>query len=520
MPAYHPDDPALTRRDLLRAGGAAAATTIVLGGLRPAQSAAARKLAREAPLGAGTFPSGVASGQPFERGITLWTRVGDVERSGRLRLEIATDADFARVVHRQDVRAAAVRDFTARARVLKPKVLQPGEQYFYRFATRSTSSPVGRFRTALPKDSREPVRIGFFSCQNWRAGYYNAHAGLAQEQDLDLVVCLGDYMYETNGGSDAPGREDRTSTGENGQTETLADYRAKYRLYRSDPNLQAVHANHPFIAVWDDHEFENDQEGPEGEGTTAVRRIPYAQRRRNAYMGFYENMPLERIASDRDRIYRKLRLGANADLFLLDTRTYRKPDMSTILGAQQKQWLKSGLERSRAGWKILGNQVMLMSLDVPTFNPVNPDAWDGYTAERRELVQHVIDKGIEDVTAITGDIHTFFAGTVTTTGRIDGRPGMTEFVGGSITSDSLDGDVGGEGARPITEPVFAAAQALNPHYAYANFNRRGYGVMECRPGRLTVDFKAVESVLRPGLPTSTLASFSVDAGSTTVVRTR
>ncbi|MTD46562.1 hypothetical protein GKE82_20285 [Conexibacter sp. W3-3-2] len=520
MAAFRPDDPALTRRELLLAGGAAATTTIALGALNPAQTAAAKRLAREAALPAGTFPSGVASGQPFEHGITLWTRVGDVERSGRLRLEIARDADFARVVHRQDVRAAAVRDHTARARVLQPRVLEPGEQYFYRFATRSTSSPVGRFRTALPADSREPVRIGFFSCQNWRAGYYNAHAGLAAEPDLDLVVSLGDYMYETCGASAVPGRDDRTSSGENNQTETLADYRAKYRLYRSDPNLQAVHANHPFVAIWDDHEFENDQEGPKGEGTTAVRRIPYAERRRNAYLGFFENMPLQRIGSDRDRIYRKLRLGANADLFLLDTRTYREPDNSTILGAAQKQWLKAGLERSRAAWKVLGNQVMLMSLDVPTGNPVNPDAWDGYEAERREVVQHVLDKGIRDVTVITGDIHTFFAGTVTTTGRTGGRPGMTEFVGGSITSDSLDGDLGGEDARPITEPVFQAAQLLNPHYAFANFNRRGYGVMECRPGELTVDFKAVDSVRRRDRPVTTLASFRVEAGSTAVQRTR
>lgn len=508
----------LTRRGLLRAAGAAGASTFLLGGLQPGVTSAARRAAREALLPAGTFPTGVASGLPFERGITVWTRVGDVERSGRVRLEIARDPAFARVVHRQDVRAAAVRDHTARARILRPKALRPGEEYFYRFETGSTQSPVGRFRTARPADSTEPVRIGFFSCQNWRAGYYTGHAGLAQEPDLDLVVSLGDYMYETNGAGDVPDRDDRTSTGENGQCETLADYRAKYRLYRSDLNLQAVHAAHPFVAIWDDHEFENDQEGPKGEGTTAVRRIPYLDRRRNAYLGFFENMPLERIASDRDRIYRKLRLGANADLFLLDTRTYREPDRSTILGAAQKRWLKSGLERSRARWKILGNQVMLMSLDAPNGNGLNPDAWDGYEAERSELVQHVIDRRIQDVTVITGDIHTYFAGTVTTTGRSDGAPGMTEFVGGSITSASLD-EIGGEGARPITEPVFSAATLLNPHFAFANFNRHGYAVMECRPGELTVDFRAAESIAIPSSPVRTLARFRVPTGEPRVERT-
>src|SRR5690606_4885151 len=138
-------------------------------------------------------------------------------------------------------------------------------------------------------------------------------------------------------------------------------------------------------------------------------------------------------------------------------------------------------ERSRATWKVLGNQVMLMSLDVPAGNAINPDAWDGYAAERAEVSGHVVDRGIEDVTVITGDIHTYFAGTVTTTGRAGGRPGATEFVGGSVTSSSLD-EIGGEDLRPITEPLFASATLLNPHYAYANFHRHGYGVMECRPG--------------------------------------
>ncbi len=513
------DDPDLTRREVLRLGAAAGATTIVLGGLRPDRSSAARRASREAMLPAGTFPSGVASGQPGPRAATLWTRVGDIERSGRLRLEIATDEGFGRVVHAQDVRAAAVRDFTARTRVLSSRALAPGERYYYRFATASTSSPVGRFRTALPPDSREPVRIGFFSCQKWGSGYYGAHRALAGEDDLDVVVSLGDYIYETNSTSELPGRDDRTSSGENGQTETLADYRAKYRLYRSDADLQAMHAAHPFVAVWDDHEFENDHGGPDIPGTTRVRRIPYADRRVNAALGYFENMPVERIRSERDRIYRRLALGANADLFLLDTRTYRAPDRSTILGAPQKRWLTAGLERSRARWKVLANQVMLMSLDVPSGNGVNPDAWDGYEAERRELIGHVVDKDIRDVTVITGDIHTFFAGTVTDSGRTGGRPGATEFVGGSVTSTSLD-EIGGEDARAITEPLFSAATLLNPHFAYANFNRHGYGVMECRPGEISVDFRAVESLRDPDSPTRTIASFRVPTGETRVERTR
>src|SRR4051794_19956491 len=179
---------ALTRRGLLASFAAAAVTERAL-----PWAWAARP---EAPLRGGAFAQGVASGFPAAHGATLWTRVDGIERSGTLTLEIARDRGFSRVVERRVVRAAAVRDFTVHAHLLSPSRYRPGEEFFYRFHTRSTESPVGRFKTRRPADSNEPVRLAFWSCQNWQTGYYTAHAALAHEDDLDAVVCVGDYIYE------------------------------------------------------------------------------------------------------------------------------------------------------------------------------------------------------------------------------------------------------------------------------------------------------------------------------------
>jgi alkaline phosphatase D len=390
--------------------------------------------------------------------------------------------------------------------------LAPGEEYFYRFATRTTSSPVGRFRTARPPDSQEPLRVGFFSCQQWERGFYPAHRALARE-DCDLIVCLGDYVYEHDG---VGVREDRTAAHANGECETLAEYRAKYRLYRSDPDLQAMHASAAFVATWDDHEVEDNHAG-EHPGSTRERRLPYLKRRENAYQAFFEVMPVERVVREEsDRLYRRLSLGGMVDLFLLDLRQYRDdqpcddtpavpcPEASdprrTLMGAAQKRWLKDGLEGSRAAWKLLGSSVEMMAWDGVPGMPVNPDGWDGYAAERRELLTHVRDRGIRDVTVLTGDIHTFVAGDVSPSGRGDEAPVATEFVGGSVTSVFTD------------EPLANEMRRSNPHWKFVEFTRRGYGVLEARPEELRVDFRAPTTTTTPDAPVETLARFSVRRG--------
>ena len=532
------DEPGISRRHFL-AAAAAGAGGLALGG--PVMGAVRGAAAQRRPPVAldGAFRQSVASGQPATNGITLWTRVEDLDRTSRLQVEIATDPGFGRVVHRETVMAQSSRDYTVHHRVSNARELAPGEQYWYRFFTCNESSPVGRFKTARPADSRQPVRIGFFSCQNYAAGYYTAHRGLLGEPDLDLVVCLGDYIYEQTGEDSIPERRDRTGVNRDSEVQTLPEYRDKYRLYHGDANLQALRARYPLLSIWDDHESENDNAGSQpspspGQQNIKSRRLPYGERRGVAYRAFFEHMPRIVVREDVNRIYGTVPLGANADLLLLDERQYRdqqpcggetgQPCPSaeanapgrTMLGGAQKAWFKGELERSRATWKVVANQLMIMALDVPARTTVNPDQWDGYGAERRELLEFVQARGIRDVTFVTGDIHTFFAGNVTPSGRegvpaVDGTPAATEFVAGAITSKGLEETLPAEG--PVAQPTSeAAVRANNPHILQADLARRGYAVLEARPDELRVDFRAVRTALAPTSTVDTIARFRVPRG--------
>jgi alkaline phosphatase D len=522
----------LTRRRALGAAATGAAGVAVGGLTNHAALARERRLpvARD-----GSFKWGVSSGLPTPRGIVLWTRVGGLDRSSRVTLEVARDRGFRRTVFERRVNARRNRDFTVHAIV---RDLKPQTEYFYRFSTRNSSSRIGRFRTLPPPDSNEAVRIGFFSCQNWQAGYYNAHTGLANERDLDLVICLGDYVYE-NATYEGP-RKDKTGNNGDGDVQRLEEWRQKYRLYQSDEQLQDMHANHPFVAVWDDHEVEDNYAGdvPSSaaeEGKTNAgepRRVSLLKRRENGYRAFFESMPRRHIKGERNRIYGSARFGRMAELFFLDERQYRDPQPCgdavfrpcpesdapgrRMLGGTQKNWLKKGLENTNAQWKLLGNQLMLMSFDVAPEVPVTLDSWDGYEAERAELAGHILDRGIEDVVALTGDIHTFFAGQITTTGRIDGTPAAVEFVGGSITSLGVKETF--QNAPGVAE-LERAISVSDPHIRYADFDSRGYGVVTLKPNEAICEFKAPATALKKGSPVSRLARFRVASGSTDVERT-
>ncbi|MGI8727585.1 MAG: alkaline phosphatase D family protein [Solirubrobacterales bacterium] len=525
------DQPRVSRRRALAAGATVAAGAAASG--LPVNHVARARERRKPVAEAGGFDWGVSSGFPLPRGIVLWTRVEGLDRTSKLTLEVATDPDFRKVVHRSTEKARKARDYTVHAKVGR---LQPRTEYFYRFATRGSSSRIGRFRTAPAFRSREPIRIGFFSCQAWEAGYYSAHAGLATEKDLDLVVCLGDYIYE-EGTYDGP-RTDDTGENSDGDVQKLGEYRQKYRLYQSDSNLQDMHAAHPFVSIWDDHEVEDNYAGDQPssaaeEGQTNYgepRRVSLSQRRANGYRAFFDAMPRLRRPGEPDRIYGRARLGRMCDLFLLDQRQYRDPQPCgdpflqpcptsgapgrAYLGRDQMDWLKRGLENSPAEWKLLGNQLMGMAFDVAPGVPVVQDSWEGYRAEWGELTGHLLDRGIDDAVFLTGDIHTFFAGEATTTGRIDGTPAATEFVGGSITSLGVKETFKGAPVENLEAGIFAN----NPHISYADFDMRGYGVVSMRPKGLVCEFKAPGSALvEPGNPeaeVNRLAAFRVDQGTT------
>ena len=492
-------------------------------------AAAARK--RRIPLAKdGKFPLGVASGFPRPQGITLWTQLDGIKGHKRLRLVVAEDKKFSKVVEERTVTARKDRGHTARTFV---KDLKPDERYYYRFFTEDSKSPLGRFKTAPPLKSNRPVRIAFYSCQHWESGFYNAQRAIANEPDLDLVICLGDYMYEYSDMDPAKPRQDRTGRNKDGDVQLLDEYRQKYHLYKSDKDLQAMHAAHPFIAVWDDHEVEDNH--ADGNPSSAQsdpnktnlqnypRRVSYLQRKANGYKAFFEHHPRSRFKGDRDRIYEDYRLGKLVDLLLTDQRQYRErqpcndailqpcadtEDPRVMLGDKQMQWLLRSLKGSPATWKVWGSELMLMSLRITAGVAAQVDSWDGYGAERKVILDYVIDSGIQNVVAITGDIHTFFAGTAYTKGDEQtpgSRAAFPEFVGGSCTS------LGIPEATGLDENVLAGLALNNPHIDFYNFSKRGYGVIEATKTGLTCELKSVDATTR-NQPASLLAKFNVQPG--------
>jgi alkaline phosphatase D len=481
------------------------------------------------------FPQGVASGFPYPRGTILWTRAEGLKKSARLKLEVAKDRHFKNTVIEKTVTARADRDFTARARV---NGLRPHHEYFYRFFTQHSHSPVGRFRTGPPLDSQQPLKIAFYSCQEYQPGFYNAQAAMANE-DVDLVLCLGDYIYES--GYTKGVRTDSTGINHDGHVETLPEYWQKYRLYKSDPDLKRMHAAHNFLCIWDDHEVEDNyadgQPSSHAQANTTndgyPRRVPFAQREQNGYQSRFNYMPVLRFEGDRNRIYDQLQMGALVDLLITDQRQYRDQQPCndaiivpcndednpnrTMLGAKQKAWFKSALASSQKTWKLWGSEVMLMGLEAapgPNHGVIN-DGWDGYQAERKELLDFIVDGGIQNVVALTGDIHTFFAGTAGTTGDTStGRPAVPEFVGGSVTSPGLPQE------SDLPPALFDNLVSLNPHITFSDFVNRGYGVIDVSATGLDCQLKKVQIQTQDhGASASTIASYHVPLGARTPQRT-
>jgi alkaline phosphatase D len=496
----------------------------------PVNYAALARKRRFPMAGQATFKQGIASGFPRPQGIELWTRLGEIKRTSKLEVVVATDRKFANVVEEKLVTAREERDFTARTFI---NGLKPDKHYFYRFVTKDSKSPVGRFKTTPPLNSRKPIRIAFYSCQHYEAGFYNAQRAIANERDLDLVLCLGDYIYEYSDGNGV--RRDTSGNNHDGDTQLLSEYWSKYRLYKSDPDLKAMHAAHPFLSTWDDHEVEDNyadgqpSSNQQNPNLTQLkdypRRVPFAEREANGYRAFFNYMPRARFKGDRRRVYEEYRLGKLVDLMLTDERQYRDRQPCndaqlqgcadadaprTMLGAKQLNWLLQNLRLSPSTWKLWGTELMVMATRIAPGVPAQVDAWDGYGFERKQILDYILDNNIQNVVAVTGDIHTFFAGTAYTTGdEATGRAAFPEFVGGSATSTGLPESTG------LSPDTLAGLAAINPHIAFYDFVKRGYGVIEIGPTETTCELKAVD-VKTPGASTpTTIAKFRVPLGART-----
>ena len=478
----------LSRRDFLRyslATGAVAwaGSQVPRGLIGEAEAQEIFGKADEDPPNVRFFPQSVAAGDPAPRGVVLWTRAlpAPRDRRGSIRVgyRIALDDGrpdtnaFLKPVLSGVARTSVGRDFTVKVQIQNAG-LRPNTSYRYRFYVDGKRSRSGRFKT-LPEPGANvgSARFGYISCQDYTNGYYTALYHLERERDLDFIVHLGDYIYETVAsdsfqGGGPPGRQiDPAAIGSatDGEADTLADYRFLYKKYKSDPNLQALHEKYAFITIWDDHEFANDGYKTFAPDSADAPESPDAARRSAANRAWAEFTPTgvpynaDRGALDEIRIYRSFDYGNLMTMVLTDERLYRdgppcgrdtlnryfaqgcgneEAAGRTMLGRTQKEWFLNRITNSNRQWKIWGNETMFMQFKVAnTYLSggatevfpgvpqapaeaggvyVNLDQWDGYQAEREEITRRILNanggEGVENFVVITGDIHSYVAGYV------------------------------------------------------------------------------------------------------------
>jgi len=479
------------------------------------------------------FRHGVASGDPLADRVILWTRVSPPPGVAEVevRWEVATAPDFREIAARGAVVTGPTRDFTVK---LDATGLAAGRTWFYRFEALGERSPVGRTRT-LPVAGVDRVRFAVCSCSNYPQGFFNAYAAMARRDDLDAVLHLGDYIYEygvTGYGGDADLGRDVDPPHE---ILTLADYRARYALYRSDPDLQAVHRAHPFIAVWDDHESANDSWRTGAENHQPAREGQWAARKAAATRAYFEWMPIRALPGSlrSGRIHRSFRYGDLVDLVMLDTRlTGRDPQVSgqdvvgledpgrSLLGFEQEAWLASELERSQqdaTAWRVLGQQVMIGQM-VPPGMPSHNDGWDGYRASRSRLLGHLAEANIQDVVALTGDYHSSWAMEIAdapfSAAAYDPATGRgaraVEFVAPAVSSAPL-------GSAPSIRERFTNLPQTHPHIRFVDVDQNGYFVLDLDRDRARADWFWQRTVRQPGVDEVFGAAWATERGKSQLV---
>jgi alkaline phosphatase D len=514
-------DQRITRRTLLRTGGSFAAGITLAGTLAARASA-------QASFTGNPFALGVASGDPTAHGVVLWTRIAPeplVPGGGlpaepyRVRYELARDEDFRLIVRHGDVLAVPDEAHSARVEL---DMLPPQHEYFYRFEVGGVISPVGRTRTGPPANAAHPapLQFAFVSCQNYPDGYFASYAEIAAASDIETVIFLGDYIYE---GPRAALRAHVPAV----EITRLDEYRIRHAQYKTDADLQAAHAAHPWLVTWDDHEFDNDYAGMDVDPNRTPEVV--AARRAAAYQAYWEHMPLSRarkpVGPDL-QLYRRFKWGSIATFNVLDGRQYRsdQPDCRvatprdtdgycqgakaperTMLGAEQRDWLMTELATTRSHWNVIAQQTAFApferSLGAGPLNMGEGDNWDGYVAERQLLLDWMVEQRTTNPVVLTGDSHQSWVRNVPPDiHRFDAPPVATELMGTSVSSN---GDP--ESALTVIGPL-----AGNPHILLRD-NRRGYVRCSLTREAWTSEFRLVPTKAR-GLPASTLATAVIENG--------
>ena len=436
---------------------------------------------------------------------------------------MTSDERLSQIVTQGTAQTSVERDFTVKVDV---GGLQPGRPYYYVFETGGDRSAVGRTRT-LPSRTVDRVRLASLCCSNYPAGFFNVYRCVANRDDLDAVVHLGDYIYEFENGIYGDGSGLLRIPEPRREAVTLSDYRVRYATYRSDPDLQEAHRRHPFIAVWDDHELTNDawlggaaNHNPDkGEGDWATRRAA-------AYQAYLEWMPIREFSGGGVHLYRSFRFGSLLDLVMLDTRGLRDQQVAatdvegltnparSILGAPQEAWLFNQLRASQqagTGWRMLGQQVMFSRIGQPGRGALLPDSWDGYQAARDRVFEFLAAERVRDVAILSGDVHSSWAFDVPRNpwdGYERGGQGSlaVELVAPAISSAPLFTD-------PATRDRAVLLRALLPHLKFLEGENRGYVLLDVTRQQLRGDWYFVPSVLERSPAETRAAAFVCERGS-------
>lgn len=468
------------------------------------------------------FQHGVASGDPLSTQVILWTRISTQVIAVTVECRWSRDPKMQTGLHSVITTTSEAVDYTVKIDVTG---LSPDTTYYYQFEALGAVSPIGRTRT-LPVGKTDHLRLGVACCASLAHGYFNAYARLAERADLAAVLHLGDYIYEYGTGEYGSVR----AYDPDHEIVSLADYRQRHAQYKTDPHLQALHRQHPVIAIWDDHETANNAWTGGAENHDEATEGSWQARVAAALQAYYEWMPVRHDPAIDPRLnYRSFTFGDLAELTMLESRLINRSEQLAVnqpltftqtgdfadparelLGESQAEWLAGRLRRTEARWKLIGQQVMLAQLKLSGARNatdrsryINPDQWDGYDPARQRLFG--VLKGdtthapVGNVVVLTGDIHSSWGADLTpdpdnpvvAAGGYNPRTGAgslaVEFVSTSVTSPGLD---------PVPQAA-AAAQKINSHIRYAEGTRRGYLLVDVTPERINGEWWYVDTILDP-----------------------
>jgi alkaline phosphatase D len=501
------------------------------------------------PVDKTAFAHGVASGDPARDSVLLWTRfTGTTPEPQSVLWAVATDPELQDVVSAGTAEAHADRDFTVK---VVAGGLEPGTTYYYAFFLAEKSRTViGRTRT-LPQDTSH-VRLAFTSCSNFGNGYFHAYRNIAKREDLDVWVHLGDYIYEYSELDYSDPTIDRPLDPAT-ETLTLSDYRRRHALYKTDPDLQEIHRQHPMIVVWDDHEVANNawkngaENHQDGEGDFATRKAA-------GIKAFLEWLPIRvEESTGTPNIYRQFAFGELFDLMMLDTRHLARseqpgtdaflPDQTIdngtpdvwnndsreLIGKAQETWFLKALSDSQkrgARWRVIGNQIIFSRLgdlrDDTHTEILFCDFWDGYKPAHKRVFDHLINEKIDNLVFLTGDIHTSWALELPPEpfphqGMYDPETGAgsigIEIVGPSVTSQALE-----VLTQSQQQSAYFLLTASNPHLKFHDNTHKGYVLVDINEERVQAEWYFVSDIKkREGAAEELAKSYTCASGTAHLV---